>query len=169
SSIQTKGPAPPLPVSNANGSSLPSVEDYNEPSYGIALYDFEPMQDGDLALRVNEKVYLHKKLSEEWYYGKNRRGCEGMFPSSYINVKVPIRESNESRQSQAIPSSQAIVKNQPAAKALYSFPAEMPEDLSLQENDIITNLERINDEWLFGRIGSRQGQFPANFVEFITT
>lgn len=27
--------------------------DENEPSYGIALFDFDPIQDGDLGLRVS--------------------------------------------------------------------------------------------------------------------
>lgn len=89
-------------------------------------------------MQENEKVYLHKKLNDEWYFGKNRRGCEGMFPSSYINVKVPIREIREStstknHQSQAT-SSTPIQKSQPTARALYNFTAEAPEDLSLQVN-----------------------------------
>ncbi|KAG4069510.1 hypothetical protein HA402_006876 [Bradysia odoriphaga] len=172
-SYQNKGPAPSLPIPNAAApsSNQPQEEfDENEPSYGIALYDFEPIQDGDLILRENEKVYLHKKLNDEWYYGKNRRGCEGMFPASYINVKVPIRESSSTKnQLSPATTSSPIQKSEPTARALYSFTAETHEDLSLQENDIITDLQRINDEWLYGRIGSRQGQFPANFVEFITT
>ncbi len=84
---------------------------------------------------------MHKKLNDEWYFGKNRRGCEGMFPSSYINVKVPIRESSSSssstknHQSQAMTST-PIPKSQPTpkARALYNFTAEAPEDLSLQVN-----------------------------------
>lgn len=171
SSYQNKGPAPSLPSSTTHSSPQQQEEfDENEPSYGIAMYDFDPIQDGDLILRENEKVYLHKKLNDEWYYGKNRRGCEGMFPASYISVKVPIREasSTKNQQSQAMTSS-SIQKSQPTARALYSFAAETQEDLSLQENDFITDLQRINDEWLYGRIGSRQGQFPANFVEIITT
>lgn len=85
-------------------------------------------------LQENEKVYLHKKINDEWYFGKNRRGCEGMFPSSYIDVKVPIRESPPAKtnfQSQAMTST-PIQKSQPTAKALYNFTAEAPEDLSLQ-------------------------------------
>lgn len=39
---------------NITAPSPPSVEyDENEPSYGMALYDFEPIQDGDLGLRVS--------------------------------------------------------------------------------------------------------------------
>lgn len=76
---------------------------------------------------------MYKKLNEEWYYGKNRRGCEGMFPSSYISVKVPIKESsnNQSHQSQTI-TTKPIQQSQPTARALYNFNAEAPEDLSLQ-------------------------------------
>lgn len=53
--LQNKGPAPSLPMPNINAPSPPSADifDENEPSYGIALYDFEPIQDGDLALRVS--------------------------------------------------------------------------------------------------------------------
>lgn len=173
-SYLNKGPAPSLPTPKAaTHSSTRSQDEFdeNEPSYGIALYDFDPVQEGDLMLRENEKVYLHKKLNDEWYYGKNRRGCEGMFPSSYINVKVPIRESSstKSQPSQAMAPSPPVQKSEPTARALYNFTAETHEDLTLQENDIITDLQQINDEWLFGRIGSRQGQFPANFVEIIAT
>lgn len=56
-----------------------------------------------------------------------------MFPSSYINVKVPIKESSStpSQQSQAM-TSKPIQPSQPRARALYNFSAEAPEDLSLQ-------------------------------------
>lgn len=53
---QNKGPAPSLPMPNVSAPS-PSQSyaeiDQNEPSYGVALYDFEPIQDGDLGLRVS--------------------------------------------------------------------------------------------------------------------
>lgn len=54
-----------------------------------------------------------------------------MFPSSYIDVKVPIRESSPSKNQQT---STPIQKNQPTARALFNFVAEAPEDLSLQVN-----------------------------------
>lgn len=58
-----------------------------------------------------------------------------MFPCSYINVKVPIRESSsiQNHQSQAMTST-PIQKSQPTARALYNFTAEAAEDLSLQVN-----------------------------------
>lgn len=37
----------------------------------------------------------------------------------------------------------------------------------IQENDIVTILHRINEDWLFGEVNARQGQFPANFLEYV--
>lgn len=37
----------------------------------------------------------------------------------------------------------------------------------LQENDIVTVLYAVNDEWWYGELGQRRGQFPAAFVETI--
>lgn len=56
-----------------------------------------------------------------------------MFPASYINVKVPIRElpSTKIQPSQAV-TSPSIQKSEPTARALYNFTAETQEDLSLQ-------------------------------------
>ena len=39
--------------------------------------------------------------------------------------------------------------------------------IALQENDEITVLYKINDDWLFGEVDGRQGQFPANFLEYL--
>lgn len=55
--LQTKGPAPYLPMPKVSAPSPSSSVEYdeNEPSWGIALYDFEPIQDGDLGLRVSRR------------------------------------------------------------------------------------------------------------------
>lgn len=83
-------------------------------------------------------MYLLKKINDEWYYGKNRRGCEGMFPSSYIDVKVHIRDAvpvaepslkigtNNSKDKISPPQQNRL------ARALYDFNAETSEDLSLK-------------------------------------
>lgn len=55
--IPNKGPAPSLPMPNITAPPPPSEEGFDEPSYGIALYDFEPIQDGDLSLRVSQSIF----------------------------------------------------------------------------------------------------------------
>jgi len=51
--------------------------------------------------------------------------------------------------------------------ARYSYEKTENDELGFEENEIITNVEKEHDEWWFGRIGSRSGLFPANYVEEI--
>ncbi|XP_029174952.1 SH3 domain-containing protein 19-like [Nylanderia fulva] len=53
----------------------------------------------------------------------------------------------------------------PHGIALYDFPATHPDDLALKEGDIVQLTKKVNDDWLEGRIGNRQGIFPFNFID----
>lgn len=81
--------------------------------------------------QANEKIYLLKRLTEEWYMGRDKRGLEGMFPVNYVEVKVPLvdEQSNESvtRLIPATSDNGGGVK----VRALYNFKAEAPEDLTI--------------------------------------
>lgn len=70
-------------------------------------------------LQTNEKVYILEQLSAEWYRGRTRSGCEGIFPINYIDVKVPLVEQN--------------AKSKPLrVRCLYNFSAEYDGDLTLK-------------------------------------
>ncbi|XP_065357297.1 uncharacterized protein l(3)05822 [Calliphora vicina] len=148
-----------------------------EPPHGITLYDFDSTEEGDLCFRENEKIYLIEQVSEEWYKGRTRSGCEGIFPVNYIEIKVPLpsktlssENSTQSSSASTTPTyQQAATANSQNLKirSLYNFPAEVEGDLELKENDLITILHRINEDWLYGEVNGRQGQFPANFLEYV--
>ncbi|XP_018790808.1 PREDICTED: ras guanine nucleotide exchange factor Q [Bactrocera latifrons] len=122
--------------------------------HGVALYAFDGVEEGDLSFRENEKIYILEQVSAEWYRGRTRSGCEGIFPINYIDVKVPLGEEN--------------AKTKPLRlRCLYNFPAEYDGDLALTENEIVTILYKINEDWLYGEVDGRQGQFPANFIEYL--
>ncbi|ORZ12311.1 hypothetical protein BCR42DRAFT_420395 [Absidia repens] len=55
----------------------------------------------------------------------------------------------------------------PTARAVYSFAGEQDGDLSFKENEIIIIVQKSDsqDDWWTGKVGSKQGVFPANFVE----
>lgn len=72
-----------------------------------------------------------------------------MFPSSYIEVKVPIREvvtvaelpSRLSNSKDTIATSSSSQQNR-MARALYDFNAETPEDLTLKVRSNIVTLSK---------------------------
>lgn len=72
-------------------------------------------------------------------------------PSEFLMEEGPAPFTNNSKQ--------------PYGIALYDFPEEREDDLSFKEGDIIYLIKRINDDWMEGRIGSRQGIFPTNFID----
>ncbi|XP_046626901.1 SH3 domain-containing protein 19 isoform X1 [Neodiprion virginianus] len=49
--------------------------------------------------------------------------------------------------------------------ALYDFQASQPSDLALKEGDIVELVRAINNEWIEGRVGNRQGMCPLNFID----
>ena len=52
-------------------------------------------------------------------------------------------------------------------KALHKFETDIDGELPLNRGDIIVTTAWINDEWLSGRLGSKEGIFPISFVEVL--
>lgn len=55
--------------------------------------------------------------------------------------------------------------DKPYGIALYDFPATHSDDLTLKEGDVVELIRKVNDDWLEGRVGSRQGIFPLSFID----
>ncbi|KAF7383356.1 hypothetical protein HZH66_012706 [Vespula vulgaris] len=71
-------------------------------------------------------------------------------PSEYF-----LRSKNEFEESSGAP----------YGIALYDFPVTHSDDLPLKEGDVVTLIRVVNDDWMEGRIGNRQGIFPINFLD----
>lgn len=55
----------------------------------------------------------------------------------------------------------------PHAVAIYSFHADGSGELSISEGDQVELLERVDAAWMRGRLGGKEGIFPADFVDVI--
>lgn len=73
-------------------------------------------------------------MNDEWMFGRNKRGCEGIFPISFVDIRVPLATSEIEPDSGTASRSASVspaVENH-RVKALYTFNAETDEDLTIK-------------------------------------
>lgn len=90
-------------------------------------------------------MYLIKKIDDKWLYGQCA-GIEGMFPSNYVNVVVPLTDNVEEMSqplNENIEDTPSVGNSAPQsdqiyfADALYKFDAEAEGDLSLRVSTLL--------------------------------
>ncbi|XP_078682711.1 uncharacterized protein LOC144917047 isoform X2 [Branchiostoma floridae x Branchiostoma belcheri] len=125
----------------------------------VALYNFEPGQSDDLGFKKGDTIFLLGKVGADWYRGKCGKK-EGMFPATYVNVveDLPWKQPAQEK---------ADTIGGPRCKARFDFEGESEGDLSFEEGDVISLLERVGDEWMKGELKGKAGIFPLSFVEVI--
>ncbi|XP_016943713.1 endophilin-A [Drosophila suzukii] len=91
--------------------------------------------------------------------GLNEDGTPSHISSSASPLPSPMRSPAKSM---AITPQR---QQQPCCQALYDFEPENPGELAFKENDIITLLNRVDDNWYEGAVNGRTGYFPQSYVQ----
>uniref|UniRef100_A0A915PMX3 SH3 domain-containing protein n=1 Tax=Setaria digitata TaxID=48799 RepID=A0A915PMX3_9BILA len=124
--------------------------------HGYAKFQFLASHFDELSAEPFDRIILEKKVDDQWVYALNKRtGAKGIIPLLYIDVKIPLPPST--------------FQMPFYVRALFDFDSNVAGDLTFRTNDEIFVTERINNDWLRGSIGKRQGIFPNNYVQEITT
>ncbi|KAL5011887.1 hypothetical protein ScPMuIL_010438 [Solemya velum] len=118
---------------------------------GLFSYQNEK-EESDLAFKKGDMINLHKQIDDNWFYGE-LNGTQGFFPSSYVQVLVPLPVT--------------LQQSVPQCKALYDFELEEDEKdcLSFEKEEVLTVIRRVDDNWIEGKKGEKIGIFPLSFVE----
>ncbi|KAG2465652.1 SH3 domain-containing protein 19 isoform X1 [Polypterus senegalus] len=139
-----------------------------------ARFDFEGEQADELTLAEGDVIKLHEYVDEEWAKGE-LRGQIGIFPLNYVEIIEDLPSSSQSKSTSSgvfvLPKSkqESIKKEQLDQQwcvAVYDFIGQSDEDLTFYKGDCIQIIEHIDSEWLRGRLGGKEGIFPAVFVEY---
>ncbi|XP_038056964.1 sorbin and SH3 domain-containing protein 1 homolog [Patiria miniata] len=117
----------------------------------IAKFDFEPAGEGELALKMGDRVTLLEYVGEDWLRG--RIGSkEGIFPKTFADI---VGKGGPSSGGPSLGT----------CKAVYDFHAEEADELNITSGDVIEILEYVSADWINGRLKGKTGKFPKAFVD----
>ncbi|KAI9855356.1 MAG: hypothetical protein M1813_009814 [Trichoglossum hirsutum] len=89
--IPSPVPQPPPAYTSAAGGPPPLAT-------ASALYAFNPIDPGDLALLPNDRISVLEYTNDEWWKGRNERtGLEGVFPRGYVSVAEEKKASSTAK------------------------------------------------------------------------
>eukprot|EP01135_Chromosphaera_perkinsii_P006897 Nk52_evm52s621 gene=Nk52_evmTU52s621 len=128
--------------------------------------------DTELSLSVNDLIEVSDMSNDEWWEGtRTGRGKKvecGWFPANC--VQLLSKRSGERRSTNPFEEeNEEMYTNLRGmrVRALYDYAATNEDEITLNEGDVLTVLDRNEEGWWEGSIDNRTGWFPANYVEVI--
>ncbi|KAH3661872.1 hypothetical protein OGAPHI_006051 [Ogataea philodendri] len=157
-------PAPPALPTAARPTPAPPAA--SSAPTAVAEYDYEASEDNEIGFAEGETIVEIKFVDEDWWLGTNAAGKSGLFPSTYVTL-------NEDSKKESAPEPAAEPDPEPepeaapglTAVAEYDYEATEDNEITFSEQDLITDIEQVDDDWWLGSVNGQRGLFPANYVK----
>uniref|UniRef100_A0A9J7YVP9 SH3 domain containing 19 n=1 Tax=Cyprinus carpio carpio TaxID=630221 RepID=A0A9J7YVP9_CYPCA len=158
-----KGPAlPPRPN--------PGHRLYNkytlEIPHGIAEYDYNGRNTGELSFQKNEVLILLEELDSKTFECQVGN-AKGTVQKTHMKIIIPLTNIPSNPVPQKNSSFSGMVENTGSlqVQALYDFTPEGPGELMLKAGDVVSNVEQLDSEWYMGTCRNITGFFPVNYIK----
>ncbi|XP_023196064.1 LIM and SH3 domain protein 1-like isoform X2 [Xiphophorus maculatus] len=119
-------------------------------------------------LRLKQQSLLNSQIKYHEEFEKSKTRSDAPPPEN--RQEQELQASNSERFNQPAGQMRPAVVSPPSGgkryQALYSYVAAEADEVSLQEGDLVSDVEPIDEGWMFGcnqRTGKR-GMLPANYV-----
>ncbi|KAG7735470.1 hypothetical protein KL932_004418 [Ogataea haglerorum] len=152
-------PAPPTgprPAASAAPSAAPTA---------VAEYDYEAAEDNEIGFAEGETIVDIKFVDEDWWLGTNAAGKSGLFPATYVVLNEKKDDEEPAAEEVPEPKSEPEASKGLTAVAEYDYDATEDNEISFKEQDIITEIEQVDEDWWLGSCNGERGLFPANYVK----
>lgn len=119
---------------------------FNQPVIGgwyVSTYEYNARRIQELSFPKDFNVQV---INEEdgWWYVRTKTGQEGTVPGTFF-----------------------VRSHEFYAVAIYSYIAQLSDELSISVREKIHILDKADDGWWYGTSGEKEGWFPHNFVKEI--
>ncbi|CAG8805741.1 4653_t:CDS:2, partial [Gigaspora rosea] len=111
------------------------------------IYAYESADDNEMSLIEGEIIVGITQVDDGWWQGESKDGSRvGLFPANYVE----LIESEIETKTAGI-----------SAKALYDYEAGEENEISFKEDEIITEIEQVSEDWWQGTTSDGAvGLFP---------
>ena len=123
-----------------------------------ALYSFKGERLDELTFSKGVSIRLLRRVNAEWLEGELDSRI-GIFPANYVTIEVGLPSGKAD--------SDLANSGSPYARALHDFPGEQESDLGFFKGDLIELVSWGKGGWLMGKLGEKEGMFPASYVDVI--
>jgi len=126
-----------------------------------AVFDYTAGDGDEISFSQGDIIGNVEQPDEGWWVGEIS-GKKGMFPASYVtlNEDVAAEPVKPKRQSSNLgPTDEGM-----CGVALYSYTAADTDELTFDEGERITNVEKPDKGWWLGVCRGRKGIFPASYI-----
>ncbi|XP_063757107.1 SH3 domain-containing protein 19-like isoform X2 [Eleginops maclovinus] len=135
----------------------------------VALFDYEGEEEDELTFSQGDVIALLELIGQEWGRGQIH-GRIGIFPLNFAEVVEPPAEKPTTTETGSTAPKTSLDPDAPTAveewvEAVFDFPGQTAEDLSFQRGALILVTEHIDAEWRRGRLGGKEGVYPAAFTQ----
>lgn len=161
-----KGPAlPPRPN--------PGHRLYNkytlEVPHGIAEFDYNGSNTGELSFQKNEVLVLLEELDSRTFECQ-AGNTKGTVQKSHMKIITPLTDLSSNSLPQKTSSFRGMGGNAGSlqVEALYDFTPAGPGELALKAGDVVSNVEQLDDDWYMGTCKNATGFFPINYVKVLS-
>ncbi|KAG6934490.1 sorbin and SH3 domain containing 3 [Chelydra serpentina] len=153
---------PPLAADRAGTLGWPDMGESLQMKAARVKFDFQAESPKELTMQKGDIVYIHKEVDRNWLEGEHY-GRVGIFPSNYVEILPPTEVPKPIKP----PTIQVLEYGE--ALAQYNFKGDLAVELSFRKGERICLVRKVDENWYEGRISgtSRQGIFPANYVQVV--
>uniref|UniRef100_A0A672ZPI4 SH3 domain containing 19 n=1 Tax=Sphaeramia orbicularis TaxID=375764 RepID=A0A672ZPI4_9TELE len=136
--------------------------------HGIASFDYNGNNTGELSFQKNEVLLLLKEIDYNTFECQVG-DTQGRVNKSRMKVITPLSSFSDVSPSQVNSRSDGRDSNGLKVKALHDFDPEGPGELALRAGDVVSMVEQVDNEWYKGTCRGSTGYFPINYVQVLSS
>ncbi|XP_793803.2 SH3 domain-containing protein 19 isoform X1 [Strongylocentrotus purpuratus] len=122
-----------------------------------ALFDFDGADNTELTFKDGDKITVTAQVGTDWLEGE-LNGKKGRFPAAFADRIPSGLPQATDRETSGV---------DPHCVVSFDFEPAGEDEIKLKAGEKVTLLERIGEDWLRGKVDSREGIFPRSFVDVI--